>query len=84
MAVAIDHDDRIHVVDAGNFRIVRIDDLSGAAWAAFGTMGGPTAADPVAEGAFRAPVGVAVDALGRVIVTDPGAGRVVRVGRPRR
>lgn len=78
-AVAVDAANRIHVADAGNHRIVRVDDATGAGWAAFGTPGGPTPGDPIAAGMFRTPLGLAIDALGRLVVTDPGAGRAVRM-----
>jgi streptogramin lyase len=78
-AVAIDANQRILVVDAGNHRLVRIDDLDGNGWVTYGAPGRPTAADPVAAGLFADPRGVAVDGRGRIVVTDPAAGRAVRI-----
>jgi len=77
-AVAADAQSRVYVADAGNHRVVRMDDLSGSGWTTFGTAGKPTKADPVAEGMFAEPRGIAIDGLGRILVTDPGAGRAVR------
>jgi NHL repeat len=66
------------VLDAGNCRLVCIDDITGAGWSAYGHRGRPTAGD-VAEGAFADPRGLAVDTSDRIWVTDPGANRVIRV-----
>jgi DNA-binding beta-propeller fold protein YncE len=78
-AVATDVDDRVYIADSGNRRIVRMDDVAGTAWTTLGAPGGPTAADPIALGLFKTPLGLAIDHLGRIIVTDPGAGRAVRM-----
>lgn len=77
--VAIDADQRLLVVDAGNHRLVRMDNLNGNGWKAYGAPGRPTMADPVAAGLFADPRGVAVDENGRIIFTDPAAGRAVRI-----
>ena len=73
--VAVDAAGRVYVADLGNGsfpRIVRIDDMSGAGWAAFGTVG--SGADQ-----FSNPIGVDVDTLGRIYVVDSGNNRIVRV-----
>lgn len=77
-AVATDFDDRVYIADSGNSRVIRIDDSGGGGWTAFGAPGGPTPEDPIAEGLFKTPMGVAVDDFERIIVTDPAAGRAVR------
>jgi DNA-binding beta-propeller fold protein YncE len=64
--IAIDALNRIYVVDSGNQRLVRMDDVSGRGWVAFGEIGKPTPADPAAEGKFADPRCVAIDAQGRV------------------
>jgi DNA-binding beta-propeller fold protein YncE len=61
----------IYITDAGNNRVVRIDDMSGAGWTAFGASGsGPNQ--------FNTPIGIYVDASGRIYVADSGNRRIVR------
>jgi sugar lactone lactonase YvrE len=76
--VAVDVLGRIWIADAGNRRIVRVDDIGGSSWETFGVPGTPTASDP-AVGAFTDPAAVHVMPDGRVLIADPGAGRVIRV-----
>ena len=76
--VAVDGLGRIWIADAGNRRIVRVDDIGGSGWQTFGVSGTPTAIDP-AVGAFTDPAAVHVMPDGRVLIADPGAGRVIRV-----
>jgi len=52
-SIAIGPDKRIYIADAGNNRIVRIDDMTGANWTTFGTMG-------AGVDNFNAPLGIAV------------------------
>src|SRR5271165_4028709 len=52
-SIAIGPDKRIYIADAGNNRIVRIDDMTGANWTTFGTMGSGV-------NNFNAPLGIAV------------------------
>lgn len=66
------------VLDAGNGRLVRIDDATGSGWRTYGHRGMPTATNP-AVGAFADPRGVAVDSSDRIWISDPGAKRVVRI-----
>jgi streptogramin lyase len=69
---------RLVVLDAGNCRLVRMDDITGAGWTSYGRRGRPTSGDP-ARGAYADPRGLAVDTAGRIWVCDPGAGRVTRI-----
>ncbi len=66
------------VLDAGNGRLVRVDDIAGSGWRAYGHRAMPTAANP-AVGAFADPRGLAVDSSDRIWISDPAAKRVVRV-----
>jgi sugar lactone lactonase YvrE len=52
-SIAIGPDQRIYIADSGNNRIVRIDDMTGANWTAFGTLG-------AGVDNFNIPVGIAV------------------------
>src|SRR5271165_942505 len=52
-SIAIGPDKRIYIADAGNNRIVRIDDMTGANWTTFGTLG-------AGVGNFNVPAGIAV------------------------
>jgi hypothetical protein len=73
--VAFDASGRIYVADTGNTRIVRMDDMSGANWATL-------TQSPVMYGyifSFASPMGVAVDAAGRIYVADGYRPAVVRV-----
>jgi streptogramin lyase len=69
--LAIDSQDRIYIVDADNFRIVRIDDMSGTNWVAYGSQGNGI-------GQFNAPQGIGIDSLGRIYVTDYLNDRIAR------
>lgn len=70
--------DSLLVLDAGNCRVVSIDDIGGGGWTSYGERGRPGPGDP-AEGAFADPKGLAVDTSGRIWVSDPGANRVTRI-----
>lgn len=63
---------KIYIVDSGNDRIVRIDDMTGAGWTTFGTFGDGT-------NQFSDPKGIFVDTAGRIYVTDDDSNRIVRV-----
>src|SRR6267143_1364581 len=73
--VAFDASGRIYVADTGNRRIVRMDDMTGANWATL-------TQSPVINSyifSFGSPIGVAVDAAGRIYVADSYRPSVVRV-----
>lgn len=76
--VAVDVNGRLWIADSGNRRLVRVDDITGSDWQSFGVSGTPTSGDP-AVGAFTDPAAVHVMPDGRLLIADPGAGRVVRV-----
>ncbi|NED67967.1 hypothetical protein G3I15_44240, partial [Streptomyces sp. SID10244] len=76
--VAVTPADTVYVADAGNARIVQIDDLDGDTWSEYGSAVPITPGDQVARGAFRNPTGIAVDDLGRIYVTDTKLGSLVR------
>ena len=64
----MDGADRIYVADAGNARIVRMNDMKGAGWMTLGNTG---------PHRFMVPVGIYADGAGRIYVAD--FARVVRV-----
>src|SRR5205807_5938515 len=73
--VAFDASGRIYVADTGNTRIVRMDDMSGTNWTTL-------TQSPVVYGyiySCASPVGVAVDAAGRIYVADGNRLSVVPV-----
>src|SRR6266403_529737 len=73
--ISIDAAGGIYVMDTGNSRLVRMDDMSGANWATL-------TQSPVMYGyifSFASPMGVAVDAAGRIYVADGYRPAVVRV-----
>src|SRR5438876_1640545 len=62
---------KIYVADESNNRIVRMDDMTGTGWTAFGTLGsGPNQ--------FDGPFGVSVSA-GQIYVADRNNNRIVRM-----
>src|SRR5205807_9835371 len=73
--VAFDASGRIYVADTGNRRIVRMDDIDGTNWVTL-------TQSSVIYGyifSFASPIGVAVDAAGRIYVADGYRPSVVRV-----
>src|SRR5439155_27103 len=62
--------ERIYVADWGNHRIVRMDDMRGTNWTALGSE---------KDAPFRFPVGVHMDAAGRVYVAEQRHDRLIRV-----
>src|SRR5271157_170794 len=75
--VEVDAQGHIYVVDQGNSRIVRMNDMDGTGW----TVCGATDHSDRLRGAnrFKSPAGVAVDPQGRVYVADQGNSRIVRM-----
>jgi sugar lactone lactonase YvrE len=73
--VAFDASGRIYIADTGNRRIVRMDDMSGTNW----TTLTQSPVIGIYIFSFGSPVGVAVDAAGRVYVADAYQPSVIRV-----
>src|SRR3989475_8135384 len=63
---------RISLADASNNRVVRMDDMPGAAWTPFGPFG-------TGMNQFRFPSGIYVSAAGQIFVTDAFNHRIVRM-----
>jgi hypothetical protein len=75
LGLEVDRFDRIHVADAGNRRVVRIDDMGGASWAEYGhAILSP--AHLTTPGGFAEPAGVTVTDEDWVHVADLRAGRL--------
>src|SRR3989442_8542674 len=72
-SVSIDAAGGIYVMDTGNARLVRMDDMSGANWTTFSGTG--SGVGQFAQ--YVAPV--ALDASGRIYVADTGNRRIVRM-----
>jgi sugar lactone lactonase YvrE len=72
-AVCIDGTGRVLIADRGNSRIVRVNDLGGLGWAAFG----PAPASAYAH--LKGPTGVRHDASGALLVADFGGRRLLRL-----
>jgi DNA-binding beta-propeller fold protein YncE len=62
----------IYVADAGNNRIVRMNNMTGAGWTAFGAGGSGV-------GQFSVPLGIFVDDAGKIYVADSRNDRIVRM-----
>ncbi len=62
------------MADAGNNRIVRIKDMTGARWT---SLGGPASGGGTNQ--FNNPRGISVDTSGRIYVADAENNRIVRV-----
>ncbi len=73
--VAFDASGRIYVADAGNRRIVRMDDMNATNWTTLTQS--PVIGMYIYS--FGSPVGVAVDAAGKIYVADAYVPAVVRV-----
>jgi sugar lactone lactonase YvrE len=74
-APAFDASGRIYIADAGNRRIVRMDDMSATNWTTLTQS--PVIGMYIYS--FGSPVGVAVDAAGKIYVADAYVPSVVRV-----
>jgi len=70
--VAVDASGRIYAADCSNDQIVRMDDMEGNNWVAYGTEGSGT-------GQWNQVGGIALDDSGRIYVTDWTNSRVVRI-----
>jgi streptogramin lyase len=70
--IAVDSAGRIYVVDSSNSQIVRIDDVGGTGWTAFGTYGS-------GHGQFSSPSSIFVDSAGKIYVADKENHRIVRI-----
>src|SRR2546427_509626 len=73
--VAFDASGRIYIADTGNRRIVRMDDTSGTNWTTLTQS--PVIGMYIFS--FGSPIGVAVDAAGRIYVADAYQPKVIRV-----
>jgi len=69
--VALDASGHIYIADSGNYRIVRVDDMSGTNWTTLGSSGRGT-------NQFDHPWGVAVDGGGNIYGADIRNNRIVR------
>jgi DNA-binding beta-propeller fold protein YncE len=72
LGIFVDTEGRIYVADAASGRIVRVNDMTGAGWIAFGSRGNR-------EGQFLSPSSVFVSSTGRIYVVDLGNNRIVRI-----
>ena len=71
-SVVVDTAGRIYITDAGNHRLVRIDDCTGKNWTTFGETG-------EGEGQQNGSVGIFVDPKGLIYFTDSFNNRLVRI-----
>ena len=62
----------IYVLDGGNSRIIRMNDMTGAGWTTFGTAGSGV-------NQFSGGNGIAVDTSNRIYIADSGNSRIVRI-----
>jgi hypothetical protein len=69
--VATDRLNRIYVVDTGNNRVIRMNDISGAGWTEVGRYGS-------GDGELNNPTGICVSPDFEVYVADTGNHRIVR------
>ena len=69
--IALDSQGRIYIVDSGNNRIVRIDDITGANRVDLGAAG-------VGTNQFSLPMGIFIDSNHLIYVADTGNNRIVR------
>ncbi len=70
--IAVDTAGRIYVAEWANSQIVRIDNLDGAGWTAFGSYGS-------GRGQFSSPSSIFIDPAGRIYIADKGNSRIVRM-----
>jgi len=73
MGISVDSLGRIYVMDTGNSRLVRFDDMNGTNWTAVSAIG--SGVGQFAQ--YSAPV--AFDSSGRIYVADAGNSRIVRM-----
>src|SRR5258708_6652890 len=62
----------IYIADGSNGRIIRIDNMTGANWVAFGSVG--SGVDK-----FDDPTDIAIDSIGRIYIVDYFNNRIVRI-----
>jgi DNA-binding beta-propeller fold protein YncE len=70
--IVVDSGGRIYVADRGSDCIIRLDDVSGTRWTAYGSRGS-------GEGQFKSPMDVFVDSAGKIYITDQRNHRIVRM-----
>lgn len=70
--IAVDSAGRIYVADSANSQIVRINDVAGTGWTAFGSYGS-------GRGQFSSPSSIFVDPGGKIYVADKDNHRIVRI-----
>ena len=73
--VAVGPDGSVYVTDTWNHRVQKFTE-TGEPVTSWGQYGQPFAEDPVSQGAFWGPRGIAVDSQGRVFVADTGNKRI--------
>lgn len=71
-AIALDGNGRIYIADAGNNRIVRVDDMKGSNWTVLGGKGD-------GSDRLRNPMGVYVTGNDRILIADTDNNRIVQV-----
>jgi streptogramin lyase len=70
--IALDSAGRIYTADWANSQIVRMDNLDGAGWTAFGSPGS-------SRNQFSSPSSIFIDPAGRIYIADRGNSRIVRI-----
>ena len=76
---SVDSKGRVYIPDVLNSRIVRIDDMTGKGWTAYGERLGNEESDDPRVGKFTGLVAVALDSKERIYILEQGIPRVIRV-----